>query len=105
MSFRGFQTATEMTAEDGLSLPKMDFDRILLDVPCSSDGTVRKDPKRLRRWDVTSALRRGAWVLTFNAGSSDLCMYYIYAMATSKEEVHIAEREGTRFTIVCYPQR
>merc|ERR1719174_2674750 len=33
------------------------FDRILADVPCSSDGTVRKDPGRLKRWSVHSALR------------------------------------------------
>lgn len=32
------------------------FDRILCDVPCSSDGTVRKDRKILERWQVNTSL-------------------------------------------------
>lgn len=32
------------------------FDRILCDVPCSSDGTVRKDPKILNNWKLNTSL-------------------------------------------------
>ena len=71
--------ALAVTAVDGLSLPPMDFHRVLLDVPCSSDGTVRKDPKRLRRWDVTSALCRGVSVLAIDTnGSQATCHTPIY---------------------------
>lgn len=30
------------------------FDRILADVPCSGDGTMRKSPDIWRRWSVSS---------------------------------------------------
>eukprot|EP00435_Cladocopium_sp_Y103_P037423 s66_g9.t2 len=49
----------ERTERDGCVFPKVfpeGFDRILVDVPCSSDGTMRKEPKRLQRWKVSSAL-------------------------------------------------
>ena len=48
-----------VTSGDGVSFPPLaegGFDRILVDVPCSSDGTIRKEPKRLHRWNVKSAL-------------------------------------------------
>jgi 16S rRNA C967 or C1407 C5-methylase (RsmB/RsmF family) len=34
------------------------FDRILCDVPCSSDGTIRKDKKILEKWHVNTSLFR-----------------------------------------------
>lgn len=33
------------------------FDVILLDAPCSSDGTIRKNPAQLKRWTPERALR------------------------------------------------
>lgn len=33
------------------------YDVILVDVPCSSDGTVRKSPRLLRRWRATNSER------------------------------------------------
>lgn len=33
------------------------FDRILCDVPCGGDGTLRKSPDKLHRWTVTTGLR------------------------------------------------
>ena len=33
------------------------FDRVLCDVPCSGDGTLRKSPDVLSRWSVRSGLR------------------------------------------------
>ncbi|CAJ1384674.1 unnamed protein product [Effrenium voratum] len=48
-----------VTTADGSAFPRLlpgGFDRILVDVPCSSDGTLRKEPKRLQRWNVTSGL-------------------------------------------------
>ena len=44
---------------DGTCFPDLlggAFDRILVDAPCSSDGTVRKEPKRLQRWSMGSGL-------------------------------------------------
>ena len=32
------------------------FDRVLADVPCSCDGTLRKNPAHWRQWDVGVAL-------------------------------------------------
>jgi 16S rRNA C967 or C1407 C5-methylase (RsmB/RsmF family) len=32
------------------------FDRILADVPCSGDGTIRKAPDIWRRWNVSSGI-------------------------------------------------
>ena len=32
----------------------MRFDRILCDVPCSGDGTLRKSPDIWRRWTATN---------------------------------------------------
>ena len=52
-----------ITNVDGSRLPDfvgphgpIAFDRILVDAPCSSDGTIRKEPKRLQRWSVASGL-------------------------------------------------
>ncbi len=40
---------------NGVSLPykKMRFDKVLLDAPCSSEGTIRKNWKVLSRWSVS----------------------------------------------------
>ncbi|CAE8719436.1 unnamed protein product, partial [Polarella glacialis] len=50
-----------VTAIDGTVFPTLPgleagFDRILVDVPCSSDGTARKELKRLEKWSVASGL-------------------------------------------------
>ncbi|WUR04279.1 NOL1/NOP2/sun family protein [Vairimorpha necatrix] len=43
---------------DASSLPvfKNDFDRVLCDVPCSGDGTARKNPTILTNWKLNSAI-------------------------------------------------
>ena len=37
----------------------MRFDRILCDVPCSGDGTMRKAPDIWRRWNMANGI--GTW--------------------------------------------
>ena len=39
----------ELTGADGITAPWR-FDRVLCDVPCSGDGTLRKAPELWRRW-------------------------------------------------------
>ncbi|CAO3595496.1 unnamed protein product [Absidia cylindrospora] len=41
--------------EDGVSIP-WQFDRVLCDVPCSGDGTLRKNPKVWKEWSQGAAL-------------------------------------------------
>ena len=36
------------------------FDRVLCDVPCGGDGTLRKSPGKWRRWGVCTGLRAHA---------------------------------------------
>ncbi|OII75602.1 SUN family methylase [Cryptosporidium ubiquitum] len=38
------------------SLKKFYFDRILCDVPCSSDGTLRKNPNLFAKWSISFSL-------------------------------------------------
>eukprot|EP00771_Trimastix_marina_P001213 gnl/Trimastix_PCT/2267.p1 GENE.gnl/Trimastix_PCT/2267~~gnl/Trimastix_PCT/2267.p1 ORF type:complete len:541 (-),score=154.50 gnl/Trimastix_PCT/2267:145-1767(-) len=40
---------------DGERIPLV-FDRVLCDVPCSGDGTLRKSPDIMRKWGTTHAL-------------------------------------------------
>ena len=50
-----------VTCADGRDFVKMvdnSFDYILCDVPCSSDGTVRKSPKILNKWSPNSAANK-----------------------------------------------
>jgi len=54
---------TRMVAEDG-SLTRLRFERILCDVPCSGDGTMRKSPDLWRRW--TERLAWGVHRLQLN---------------------------------------
>ncbi|KAL6656177.1 hypothetical protein ACP70R_007003 [Stipagrostis hirtigluma subsp. patula] len=37
---------------DGSKLQRLEFDRVLCDVPCSGDGTVRKAPDMWRKWNA-----------------------------------------------------
>lgn len=39
-----------LTGYDGTRFPKVKFDRILVDAPCSNMGTARKDGEILREW-------------------------------------------------------
>lgn len=45
----------KMTNEDGTT-EALKFDRILCDVPCSSDGTLRKNPDMWTKWQTMQAI-------------------------------------------------
>jgi 16S rRNA C967 or C1407 C5-methylase (RsmB/RsmF family) len=47
------QTFPELTSKTGEAIQ---FDRVLCDVPCSGDGTLRKAPYNLRTWHVSHPL-------------------------------------------------
>ncbi|CAL5081888.1 unnamed protein product [Urochloa decumbens] len=40
------------TCMDEANLQRLEFDRVLCDVPCSGDGTVRKAPDMWRKWNA-----------------------------------------------------
>ncbi len=46
-----------MTHFDGLRFPRVEFDRILVDAPCSSIGAARKSPGVLKMWSRSYAKR------------------------------------------------
>ena len=48
------QFPTLQVRRQGVTFP-FQFDRILADVPCSGDGTLRKNPKIWEKWSVTIA--------------------------------------------------
>jgi len=48
------QTFPQLMSEDGHAIM---FDRVLCDVPCSGDGTLRKAPYNLKTWHVTHSLQ------------------------------------------------
>lgn len=43
--------SSEVESTNGLSMNQLLFDRVLCDVPCSGDGTLRKAPDIWRRWN------------------------------------------------------
>ncbi len=43
---------TCITNYDLIAFPKVQFDIVLLDAPCSADGTIRKSPDLLSRWST-----------------------------------------------------
>ena len=43
---------TCITNYDLIYFPKVEFDIVLLDAPCSADGTIRKSPDLLSRWST-----------------------------------------------------
>jgi NOL1/NOP2/sun family putative RNA methylase len=40
-----------ITNQDLRFFPKMEFDSVILDAPCSSEGTIRKNPKLFSSWN------------------------------------------------------
>ena len=73
------------------------FDRVLCDVPCSGDGTLRKNPAIWQKWSTSSALslhplqliiaQRGVQLL--KAGG--LMVYSTCSMSPYEDEAVIAE--------------
>ena len=47
---RAKSTASEIGAEMEPPISQLVFDRVLCDVPCSGDGTLRKAPDIWRKW-------------------------------------------------------
>jgi len=54
---------TILLEKEGVSVP-MQFDRILADVPCSGDGTMRKNPGVWQKWSVTQAAALNGFAAT-----------------------------------------
>ncbi|KAK9670696.1 hypothetical protein RND81_13G218800 [Saponaria officinalis] len=44
--------SSDVEYENGLSINQLLFDRVLCDVPCSGDGTLRKAPDIWRKWNA-----------------------------------------------------
>jgi 16S rRNA C967 or C1407 C5-methylase (RsmB/RsmF family) len=44
-----------LSKSDGEKIP-LKFDRVLCDVPCTGDGTIRKNIDVWRKWNSTNAL-------------------------------------------------
>lgn len=83
-------------AKDGDEYSNIEFDRVLCDVPCSGDGTVRKNPDVWKKWSVGNAnnfhgmqckiLRRGVELLKENG----LLVYSTCSMNPVEDEAVIA---------------
>lgn len=90
---------------DDEKLKDLKFDRILCDVPCSGDGTIRKNPDVWKKWSVANAsnfhgmqskiLRRGVELLKENG----LLVYSTCSMMPTEDEAVISSilraSEGT----------
>lgn len=54
-------TNTVITRKEGFSLCKrlanLKFDKILIDAPCSGEGTLRSDPKTFQMWSINNIKR------------------------------------------------
>jgi len=72
-------TNTAITHFDGKIfgewLPEM-FDAILLDAPCSGEGTLRKDPNAMKNWDLSS-------IQTIASVQKELIKSAFYALKTN----------------------
>lgn len=47
---RNFANGSETPTVRELDINQLQFDRVLCDVPCSGDGTLRKAPDIWRKW-------------------------------------------------------
>lgn len=66
-----------ITQMDATNFPKLNFkfDRICCDVPCTSDGTFRKMPTILPRWDIKEAISLSSLQLRILKRSLELVKY------------------------------
>jgi 16S rRNA C967 or C1407 C5-methylase (RsmB/RsmF family) len=51
------------------------FDRILCDVPCSGDGTMRKNPLIWRTWNPNNAIGLHSYVRPLNIVTYNVCAF------------------------------
>lgn len=56
---------------EGAAQRQLKFDRILCDVPCSGDGTLRKAPDMWVRWNANFAISLHRCVLSVSFGVND----------------------------------
>lgn len=63
---------SDVESTNGLSINQLLFDRVLCDVPCSGDGTLRKAPDIWRRWN--SGMGNGLHGLQLKIAMRGVCL-------------------------------
>ncbi len=85
----------------GSTLPNQ-FDAVLLDAPCSGEGTIRKDPNAFANWDLESVheiahLQKQLIESAFHALKKDGILIYSTCTLNPYENQQVCEHLLTRF--------